>query len=102
MRQVLESSLWKGSAEAASQRLAGQWKGCLEIRKRDEIGTGPQRGRKSGENLEERFGKARLEDLQIHFMQNARVRKGRPTRQTHYISTVDSLSRSEDRGLGHK
>lgn len=98
MRQVLESSLWKGSAEVASQRLAGQWKG----RKRDEIGTGPQRGRKSGENPEEGFGKARLEDLQIHFMQNARVRKGRATRQTHYISTVDSLSRSEDRGLGHK
>ena len=58
----------------ASQRLAGQWKG----RKRDEIGTGPQRGRKSGENPEEGFGKARLEDLQIHFMQNARCVREEP------------------------
>lgn len=52
------------------------WKSGREMR----LVRALREAEKSGENPEERFRKAHLEDLQINFMKNARVHKERAKR----------------------
>lgn len=70
--------------------MAGQLKGYAIIQKRNDVGMIQQRGRKNGEDPEERFERDHLKGLDISLLQGC---MGNKQKEAHsYVSTMGSFS----------